>query len=98
MLSLLTSVGYQLWVLPALFAIPVIGAIGIWVHGALSPRRADGDEVASGAAATPRAIALVTFAIEFVVSLGLWWSLEPANPAWQSVVPLHGSPSPPNPS
>ena len=93
MLSLLTSVGYQLWVLPALFAIPVIGAIGIWVHGALSPRRADGDEVASGAAATPRAIALVTFAIEFVVSLGLWWSLEPANPAWQSVVDFPWIPS-----
>ena len=93
MLSLLTYVGYQLWVLPALFAIPVIGAIGIWVHGALSPRRADGDEVASGAAATPRAIALVTFAIEFVVSLGLWWSLEPANPAWQSVVDFPWIPS-----
>ena len=46
MLSLLTSVGYQLWILPALLAIPVIGAAGIWVHGALSPRRADGDEVA----------------------------------------------------
>ncbi|HTJ21611.1 MAG TPA: NADH-quinone oxidoreductase subunit M [Gemmatimonadaceae bacterium] len=93
MLSLLTSVGYQLWILPALLAIPVIGALGIWVHGALSARHADGDEVTSGVAATPRAIALVTFAVEFLVSLGLWWTLEPANPAWQSVVDFPWIPS-----
>ncbi|HEU4786038.1 MAG TPA: hypothetical protein VFS57_01470, partial [Gemmatimonadaceae bacterium] len=89
----MSSVGYQLWILPALLAIPVIGAAGIWVHGALSPRRADGDEVASGVATTPRAIALVTFAVEFVVSLGLWWTLEPSNPAWQSVVDFAWIPS-----
>ncbi|HTI64890.1 MAG TPA: NADH-quinone oxidoreductase subunit M, partial [Gemmatimonadaceae bacterium] len=92
MLSLLTSVGYQTWVLPALLLIPVIGAVAIWVHGAFRPTAA-GDEVASGAPATPRTIALITFAVEFIVSLGLWWSFEPANPAWQSVVDFSWIPS-----
>ena len=92
MLSLLTAMGYQHWVLPALLVIPLIGAIGIWVHGALSPTAA-GDEVASGAAATPRTIALVMFALEFVVSLGLWWSYEASNSAWQSVIDFSWIPS-----
>ena len=92
MLSLLTSLGYQHWVLPALLAIPVLGAIVVWVHGALTPT-GGGDEVASGAAVTPRTIALVTFAAEFIVSLGLWWSFEAANPAWQSVIDFPWIPS-----
>src|SRR6185436_15788766 len=37
-----------------------------------------GDEVASGAASTPRVLALLTFAVEFIVSLGLWWSFDAA--------------------
>jgi NADH-quinone oxidoreductase subunit M len=92
MLSLLTSVGYQTWVLPALLLIPVIGALGIWVHGAFRPATA-GDEVVSGATVAPRTIALITFAVEFIVSLGLWWSFEPSNPAWQSVVDFAWIPS-----
>ena len=92
MLPLLTSIGYQGWVLPALLLIPVIGALGIWLHGAFSVTAA-GDEVASGAVTTPRTIALVTFIVEFVVSLGLWWSFEPKNPAWQSVVDFAWIPS-----
>jgi NADH-quinone oxidoreductase subunit M len=47
---------------------------------------APGDEVGSGAARAPRMLALITFAIEFVVSLGLWWSFDPSNVDWQSVV------------
>ena len=96
MLPLLTSIGYQGWVLPALLLIPVIGALGIWLHGAFSvtaTATAAGDEVASGAVTTPRTIALVTFIVEFVVSLGLWWSFEPKNPAWQSVVDFAWIPS-----
>src|SRR5678816_81312 len=83
--ALLTSLGYSTWILPALLIIPLIGAAVIWLAGA---RRSgpSGDEVASGVAAAPRAIALATFAVEFVVSLGLWWSFDPANTAWQSVV------------
>ncbi|HEX8945477.1 MAG TPA: NADH-quinone oxidoreductase subunit M [Gemmatimonadaceae bacterium] len=83
--ALLTSIGYAHWILPALLIIPLVGAAVIWLLGA---RRSGppGDEVASGVAATPRGIALVTFAVEFVVSLGLWWSFDPTNTSWQSVV------------
>jgi NADH-quinone oxidoreductase subunit M len=88
----LTSIGYQHWILPALLAIPLVGALLIWVRGAMTTIPA-GDEVASGVAATPRMIALITFAIEFVVSVGLWWSFDPANAAWQSVVDLTWIPS-----
>jgi NADH-quinone oxidoreductase subunit M len=72
-------------VLLALLLIPLIGAAAIWIHGATATV-APGDEVASGAAASPRNLALITFAIEFVVSLGLWWSFDPATTAWQSVI------------
>ncbi len=88
MSAFLTSIGYQHWVLPALLVIPLAGALVIWVHGAVTrPRCAPGgDEVATGVAAAPRGWALATFAIEFVVSLGLWWSFDPGNTGWQSVV------------
>ncbi len=38
-------------------------------------------------------MALVMFAIEFVVSLGLWWSFDPSVAAWQSVVDWSWIPS-----
>ena len=41
------------------------------------------DEVVSGVASAPRLIALATFLVEFVVSLGLWWAFDPAEPRWQ---------------
>ncbi|HVX38925.1 MAG TPA: NADH-quinone oxidoreductase subunit M [Gemmatimonadaceae bacterium] len=85
MSAFLTSIGYQHWVLPALLVIPLLGALAIWAHGAAATVPS-GDEVASGAAGAPRLWALVTFAVEFVVSLGLWWSFDPANTGWQSVV------------
>ncbi len=90
--SFLTSVGYQTWVLPALLLIPLVGAAAIWIRGAMVPK-ASGDEVASGVASAPRSIALITFAVEFIVSLGLWWSYDAASPAWQSVVDMQWIPS-----
>ncbi len=96
----LTSIGYQHWVLPALLLIPLIGAAAIWILGAardhvvtVVPGQAREDEVLSGTAATPRLLALVTFAIEFIVSLGLWWSFDSANSAWQSVIDFAWIPS-----
>ncbi|HWH52282.1 MAG TPA: NADH-quinone oxidoreductase subunit M [Gemmatimonadaceae bacterium] len=85
--ALLSSIGYDHWILPVLLAVPLIGALGIWIHGAGSrPRYATGeDEVATGVARVPRGLALATFAAEFVLSLGLWWSFDPANTGWQSV-------------
>src|ERR687886_944975 len=81
MREFLTSVGYNGWVLPALLLIPVAGALLILVHGALS--RGD-DTIATAGAA--RWIALLTFVVEFVVSLGLWWTYDPSSTAWQAVV------------
>jgi NADH-quinone oxidoreductase subunit M len=92
MSAFLHSIGYESWVLPVLLAIPVLGALGIWLHGALSDRRDGGssatreDEVASGRVVVPRAVALATFAIEFVVSVGLWWSYDPSDPKWQHII------------
>ena len=80
----LQSIGYMSWILPALLAIPVIGALAIW----LLPRRPDlapgADEIAANAAGA-RWLALATLALEFVVSLGLWWAFDPAVPQWQAV-------------
>ncbi|HEX4681382.1 MAG TPA: NADH-quinone oxidoreductase subunit M, partial [Gemmatimonadaceae bacterium] len=89
--AFLTSIGYQHWVLPALLVIPLVGAALIW---AVSAHAAPGeDEVASGAARMPRALALLTFAVEFIVSLGLWWSFLPAVDSWQSLVDAAWIPS-----
>ena len=88
----LTSIGYQHWILPALLGIPLLGALAIWVRGAMTTIPA-GDEIESGVAAGPRMLALLTFAIEFIVSIGLWWSFDPANAAWQSVIDLPWIPS-----
>src|SRR5437016_5969995 len=90
--ALLTSIGYQTWVLPALLAIPLVGAAVIWAQGALADTPA-GDEVAGGAAQPARVLALLFFAAEFVVSVGLWWSFDPSSTAWQSVVDFSWIPS-----
>src|SRR5579885_3203672 len=82
--AFLTSIGYNSWLLPALLIIPLVGAAVIWAVGAHA--EPDEDEIASGKAAGPRTIALATFAIEFVVSLGLWWSFDPAAAGWQALV------------
>ena len=94
MASFLSSIGYDSWILPALLLLPLAGALGIWLHGASSTRheaRVTGealvtplDEVVSGRASWPRRAALALFALEFVLSLGLWFTFEPGSPAWQS--------------
>src|SRR5947208_1125262 len=87
MLAFLGSIGYERWTLPALLLIPTVGALVIWIHGAFRQSET-GDEVTSGAAAIPRNIALWTFIVEFVVSIGLWWSYNPGVLSWQSAVNL----------
>jgi len=90
--ALLTSIGYERWILPALLIVPTLGALLIWVHGAIRrlPRE---DEVVSGAAAFPRLLTLATFVVEFAISLGLWWSYNPATPGWQSLFDVAWIPS-----
>jgi NADH-quinone oxidoreductase subunit M len=87
MRDFLSSIGYMHWVLPALLAIPVVGAALVWL--APTPRRRGlplgGDEIAAGLAAGPRLIAFAVLLLEFIVSLGLWWAFDPAIAAWQAV-------------
>ncbi|HEY9429579.1 MAG TPA: NADH-quinone oxidoreductase subunit M, partial [Gemmatimonadaceae bacterium] len=81
MRDLLTSINYNGWVLPALLIIPLVGALVLLVQAALTH-----DEGSLDAAPTARWVALITFLIELVVSLGLWWSFDPGSSAWQARV------------
>jgi NADH-quinone oxidoreductase subunit M len=91
----LNSIGYMTWVLPALLVIPVIGALLVWLTP--TPRRrglAPGtDEIVAGIAGGPRWIALITLAVEFAVSLGLWWTFDPSVTAWQALIDVPWIPS-----
>src|SRR5712664_645970 len=81
MASLLESIGYNSWVLPALLLIPLIGAVALL---ALPAREQEpGGSVESPAA---RQVALWFFVLEFIVSLGLWWSYNPADSGWQASI------------
>src|SRR5919199_4649754 len=84
MAAFLTSVRYNAWILPALLAIPAVGALLVLALGR-------GDEVAARRSA--RVVALVVFLVEFVVSAGLWWSYDPAVAGWQAVVRTSWIPS-----
>ena len=81
MRALLLSVSYDHWILPTLLLIPLLGAALILLVGA-RPTNGE-DEVASGAAAGPRRLATLTFALEFVLSVGLWWAYDPTYAGWQ---------------
>jgi NADH-quinone oxidoreductase subunit M len=89
----LTSIGYAHWVLPVLLLIPTLGAVAIWLQGAPGRGTPGADDVISGVAAAPRLIAFAAFLIEFIVSLGLWWSYDPTNPGWQAVYDVPWIPS-----
>ena len=87
MRDFLNGIGYMNWVLPALLAIPTVGAALVWATPT-SRRRglaAGGDEIAAGVAHGPRWIALLVLLVEFVVSLGLWWSFDATIPGWQAL-------------
>ncbi|HEX6628543.1 MAG TPA: NADH-quinone oxidoreductase subunit M, partial [Gemmatimonadaceae bacterium] len=88
MTDFLGSIGYNGWILPALLIIPLVGSAMVF----LAPvREATGDrEVESPAA---RQIGLWFFVLEFIVSLGLWWSFDPSNTGWQASVDLKWIPT-----
>jgi len=83
MASFLESIGYNSWVLPALLLIPLIGAVALMAL----PARAQGS---GGGVENPaaRQIAFWFFVLEFVVSLGLWWSYNPADSGWQASIDM----------
>src|SRR5688572_11360776 len=81
MANFLDSIGYNSWVLPALLLIPLAGGAVIL----MLPVR---DSARTGGAETPaaRQLALWFFVLEFIVSLGLWWSFNPADTGWQAAI------------
>jgi NADH-quinone oxidoreductase subunit M len=92
MREFLLSIGYDHWILPVLLALPVLGAIPVLMAG-----RRDGaaseDEVDTGAASAPRVIATIVFALEFLLSLGLWWAFNPTIGGWQQRFDMRWIPS-----
>jgi NADH-quinone oxidoreductase subunit M len=86
MQALLDSIGYNSWVLPALLVIPVAGALLVWAHS-----RTVKDATGAALAAGERTARVLTFAVlvlEFVVSIGLWWSFDAASSGWQATFDL----------
>ncbi len=87
MKDFLMSIGYNNWVLPALLIIPVLGAAMLIAFGSgKSSDQGTNDK-------TARYLALAVFTIEFIVSIGLWWSFDPASRAWQAPVDAAWIPS-----
>ena len=80
MQAFLSSIGYNSWVLPALLIIPVVGAIPLVAMGQRTAEASDESN------RTARMIAFGVLVLEFFVSLGLWWSFDPANPGWQAAI------------
>jgi NADH-quinone oxidoreductase subunit M len=81
MAHFLDSVGYNTWVLPALLLIPLIGATVILMVPARDPALTGGAETPAA-----RQLAFWFFVLEFLVSLGLWWSFNPADTGWQAAI------------
>ena len=79
MQDFLVQIDYNAWILPALLLIPLVGAVVLLVIGSLSS-----DDGTLEAVPSARAIALLVFLIEFVVSMGLWWSYDPSGSRWQA--------------
>ena len=78
MAAFLESLNYNAWILPALLIIPTIGALLVWAHGAVAGQDAS-------AAMTARRLTFAILVVEFVLSMGLWWSLDAQSADWQAV-------------
>ncbi|MEK0430614.1 MAG: hypothetical protein RL139_418 [Gemmatimonadota bacterium] len=81
MTSFLDGIGYNGWILPVLLGLPLLGAG--WL-GWAGWRARGGD--ASTAMRDARRTALLVFGLEAVLSLGLWWSVDPGVTGWQAAV------------
>ncbi|MGQ0540128.1 MAG: complex I subunit 4 family protein [Gemmatimonadaceae bacterium] len=82
MTAFLESIGYNRWILTALLALPAFGALLVLAHG-----RASADatgEVAEAGADGARRLTLWIFLAEFLLSAGLWWSIDPDVSAFQA--------------
>ncbi|MGA1309240.1 MAG: complex I subunit 4 family protein [Gemmatimonadaceae bacterium] len=83
MTAFLDGIGYNGWVLPVLLALPLLGAALVAVQGI----NARGQDALTQMQQARRA-ALFVFVTEAVLSLGLWWSVDVTNVAWQAMVDL----------
>src|SRR3982074_1375376 len=83
MARFLESIGYNSVVCPALLIVPLTGAVALL---ALPARDHDSGGGVENPAA--RQIAFWFFVLEFVVSLGLWWSYNPADSGWQASIDM----------
>ncbi|HEY2850644.1 MAG TPA: NADH-quinone oxidoreductase subunit M [Gemmatimonadaceae bacterium] len=77
--SFLTTLHYNDWILPVLLAIPLAGAVVVWLHGQMAH-----DAQAEGSVRAVRRLVLAIFLVEAVVSLGLWWSVDTTTVQWQA--------------
>ena len=82
--AFLNSVQYNAWILPVLLLLPLAGAAGILALGGGTSRGNSATRDAAGLQV--RVIALVLFCAEALLSLGLWWSVDPGATAWQAYV------------
>src|SRR6266511_2212897 len=69
MTALLESIGYGQWILHALIVLPLIGVVPVLLGDERSAKRT----------------ALAVTIAEFVLSLGLWWALDPRQGTLQFV-------------
>ncbi|HET7189157.1 MAG TPA: NADH-quinone oxidoreductase subunit M [Gemmatimonadaceae bacterium] len=91
MREFLLSVGYDRWILPALLALPLVGAALVLLAGGRAA--VEEDEVVSGRARRAGTIATAVFALEFLLSVGLWWAFEPSRSGWQQLFDVAWIPS-----
>jgi NADH-quinone oxidoreductase subunit M len=84
MAQLLEGLGYAAWVLPALLALPLLGAMWIWASALIAPAGAAREAVELNS----RRVAFAVLAAEFVLSAGLWFTFDQAAAGWQNVVDL----------
>jgi NADH-quinone oxidoreductase subunit M len=80
MRDFLLSVGYDEWILPTLLFLPAIGAILTWLHGIYEYRAG---HVGRNYEAFARWLPFGIFLVEFILSLGLWWTYDPQGAAFQ---------------
>ncbi len=78
MAAFLASLNYNAWILPALLILPTVGALVVWIHGAVAGQ-------GESAAMTARRLTLWILVLEFLLSIGLWWSLDPSSADWQAI-------------
>jgi NADH-quinone oxidoreductase subunit M len=78
MAAFLASLNYNAWILPVLLIVPTVGGLLVWAHGVVAGQQESASMVA-------RRLTLAVLVIEFVLSIGLWWSLDPASADWQAL-------------